>query len=74
MAIWPAITSQEYLNSAQQLQCQHRQGNTQEPHTESPKRQQAFFFLTDYVALNFFVGGDDGRSHIMDALLILLVA
>jgi hypothetical protein len=32
------------------------------------------FFLTDYVALNFFAGGDDGCSHIMDAPLILLVA
>jgi hypothetical protein len=32
------------------------------------------FFFIDKVALNFFAGGDDGCLHIMDALLILLVA
>jgi len=40
---------------------------------ESQKAAGMFFF-TDYVALNYIAGGDDGCCHIMDALLILLVA
>jgi len=44
-ATWPAITSQVYHNNSQQLQCQHRQGNTQKAHIYSPTRQQSFFPL-----------------------------
>ena len=40
---------------------------------ESQKAAGMFFF-TDYVALNYIAGGDDGCRHIMDGLLILLVA
>jgi hypothetical protein len=38
-----------------------------------PQKAAGIFFLTDYVALNFFAGGDDGCSNIMDAPLTLLV-
>jgi len=40
---------------------------------ESQKAAGMFFF-TDYIALNYIAGGDDGCRHIMDGLLILLVA
>jgi hypothetical protein len=67
MATWPAINFQDTLNSAQQLQCQHRKGNTQDQYLESQKAAGMFFF-TDYVALNYIAGGDDGCRHIMDTL------
>jgi hypothetical protein len=40
---------------------------------ESQKAAGIFFF-NDYVALIFLAGGDDACLHIMDTLLILLVA
>jgi hypothetical protein len=31
------------------------------------------FFFTDYVALNYIAGGDDGCRHIMDTLWFCLL-